>query len=255
MSGPIPTEPAARRIWRKARTIVRAWVQVFGAVPTRHAVIRAMSVAEFETRMGDAGHTANDRSWAGEHNWGAAQKRSLTKEEHATLVAHGVSPAGGEDAVFAARRLLRAGPDEALHRDFSPRFGWYFVWFWSFPTEEQAAAKFVEVLVKDRPSVAAIIDSATPEQLAAAMYASHYYEGTDPDPAKDVAAYARNIAATGATIEAALAGWDPASAPDVPSDLPQPAPDPGPIARRTSPASALFALGSVLTMAIAWRSR
>ena len=213
-----------------------------------------MSVAQYETRLGEAGHLASDRSWAGEHNWGAVQKRSLTSAEAATLAAHGVIASGGEDAVFAARRLLRAGPNEALHRDSSPRRGWYFVWFWSFATDEQAAAKFVEVLVKQRPSVAASIDTATPEQLAAVLYASHYYEGTDADPAKDVATYASKITATGATIAAALTGWDAASAPDVPGD--EPRPGAGPIARRGgSAAHAFFALGSALALAIAWRSR
>jgi hypothetical protein len=244
----LPTDPAVRRIWRKGKTAVDAWRRVIGAVPSKHAVIRAMSVAEFETRMGDAGHSSGDRSWLGEFNWGAVQKRALTPEESANLRAHGVSPGGGEDAVFAARRLLHAGKDEALHRDSSPRTGWYFVWFWAFKSELEAASKFLEVLVKNRPNVAAIIDTASAGELAAAMYASHYYEGRHEDPAQNIADYAQAIASTGGRIEAALADWTPATAPRIPSD------DPSPATARRWGAGVVVGLGLLGAVAIAaWR--
>ena len=78
-----PTKIA--RYVNKANIVTAAWRGLFSAVPTKHAVILAMAVAEFETHLGDAGG-----SWKGEHNWGAVHKRSLTQAEAATLSSHSI---------------------------------------------------------------------------------------------------------------------------------------------------------------------
>src|SRR6201992_3098470 len=106
----------------KAATVAAAWTRALTEPPTRHALILAMAVADFETRLGDAGGT-----WRGEHNWGAIHKRGVTSEELAVLLGHGIHPTGDE-ALRAARRLLTPGPNEALHIDKN-HIGSYFVWF------------------------------------------------------------------------------------------------------------------------------
>ena len=104
------------------------------------------------------------------------------------------------------------GADEVLAQDTSPGGGPYFTWFWSFANDVDAAKKFLEVLVKVRPGVRSIIDQATPEELARAMFASRYFEGFHAnDPEANIRDYARNITATGKAIEAALGAGGVAS--------------------------------------------
>jgi hypothetical protein len=206
------------RFEEKARILSSAWQSLFGVLPSFVAMVNAMSVAEFETRMGDA--------WPGENNWGAVMKRGLTKDEAALLRQNGVSAAGGADAVAKARTLLIAGPNEALHRDSSPEFGPYFAWFWSFETPEQAAKKFLDVLVRARPGVRKIIDHATPDELARAMYESFYYAGFHKDdPEANVRDYARGIRRTRAAIEAALRDLAPPPPPPAVIASAMPPPD------------------------------
>ena len=96
---------------------------------------------------------------------------------------------------------------ETLALDTSPVIGPYFTWFWSFSDDVDAAKKFLEVLVLQRPGVRAILDSAGPDELARAMFESRYYEGFHKkDPEANIRDYARMIGATGALIEAALGG-------------------------------------------------
>jgi hypothetical protein len=52
-----PTKIA--RYVNKANIVTAAWRALFGAVPTKHSVILAMAVAEFETHLGDAGAHAS----------------------------------------------------------------------------------------------------------------------------------------------------------------------------------------------------
>ncbi len=203
---------AIARYVNKANVVTAAWRALFGTVPTKHAVVLAMAVAEFETHLGDAGGT-----WRGEHNWGAVHKRSLTQAEATALAARGIAPTGGDAAVLSARAILPpTAPDEALHIDDSPS-GKYFVWFWAFPTHVAAAKKYLTTLVANRPGVRSVIDTGTADDVASAMYASKYYSGVHKgDDAANIADYARNVSAKALAIESALslAGWDPARAGD-----------------------------------------
>jgi hypothetical protein len=197
------------RYVNKANVVTAAWRSLFNVVPSRPAVILAMAVAEFETHLGDAGGT-----WKGEHNWGAVHKRGLTSAESSALSSHGISPNGGEASVKAARAILApTAPDEALHIDDSPH-GKYFVWFYAFPSDVEAAKKFLTTLIANRPVVRSVIDQGTAADVARAMYDSKYYTGVHKDAASNVADYAKNVAAKASTIESALslAGWNPGHA-------------------------------------------
>jgi hypothetical protein len=226
------------RYRRKAGVVVAAWQQKLGEAPTRHALILAMAVADFETRLGDAGGT-----WRGEHNWGAIHRRALTAAESSILLGHGVYPTG-DDALRTARGLLTAGANEALHIDKSD-VGPYFAWFWAFGTDTDGAAKYLEVLVRNRPNVRAVIDTASPTELAAAMYASRYFQGTSTDPRENIRAYAARIEDYAARVETALMGWPPALPTTAPSSEP-------PVASKRNNAGwwlagiALVGLGTVL---------
>jgi hypothetical protein len=206
------------RYQSKAAVVAAAWQQTLGEAPTRHALILAMAVADFETRLGDAGGT-----WRGEHNWGAIKKRPLTSDELAILLGHGIY-ATGDDALRTARGLLTAGAHEALHID-SNRVGPYFAWFWAFDNDVDGAARFLDVLVHRRPTVRAIIDTASPTELAAAMYASRYFEGTSKDPRENIRAYAARIEDFASRVETALVGWPTAPPIAIPPIVP-PAPRP-----------------------------
>jgi len=229
------TSAAAQRIRTKAGALVTAWRRVLGEAPSAHALVLVLSVAELETRMGDA--------WGpGERNWGGTQKRPLSPAERGILATNAITADAGDEAVRRARALLTPGPNEVLHRDYSPRHGWYFVWFWSFPNDVDAAAKFLEVLVIRRPSVRAILDRATPTELAAAMYATRYYEGHHAgDAAANIADYAAALERVRGPIAQALEGA-----------LPSPTPSPG--ASSSSSRGALGLLG-LLGLVAAWRAR
>jgi hypothetical protein len=175
-----------------------AWRALFGAEPAPLALLNALAVAELETGAGD------HPRWLTSRNWGALQKRKLSASERASLEAHGIR-AADPGALAAARALLPAGADEELHRDSSPTSGPYFAWYWAFPDEVSAARKFLSVLVANRPGVRAIIDRASPEDLARAMYASRYFEGYSKDPETNVRQYAAAIASQRKTL-AELAG-------------------------------------------------
>ena len=222
------TAAQIERYQRKARAVVEAWTALFGAPPSMRAVVRVMCVAEFETHLGDA-----RGSWAGEHNWGAIHKRSLTQAERGALDAHGISADGGENALTAARALLPpTAKDEALHIDSAPSRGRYFVWFWAFPSDAAAARKFLQILLAQRPAVRAVLERADIADLARAMYETHYYEGLSTDPEANIRAYAARLAELEPAIVAALSV--PVS-PVVPASLPGSASRPSPSPFRGSP--------------------
>jgi hypothetical protein len=195
------TPDQTARYRSKAATCAAAWQQTLGEAPTRHALILAMAVADLETGLG------NIRG----HNWGSVHKRTLNEAEASILLGHGLYPTGN-DALAAARGLLAStqAADELLIIDASP-IGPYFVWIWSFTSDLDAASKFLSILVGNRPPVRAILDTATPAALSAAMYGTHYYEGTSKNPADNIRAYSRRIEACSARIESALRGWPESS--------------------------------------------
>ncbi len=227
------TAAATTRYQQKATALAAAWAVVFPGQPlTETALVLLLAVAELETNLGD---------WDRSHNWGGIMKRTLTAAEQATLTAAGITPSYANLAT--ARAALPAGPNEILRVDSAPApRGAYFVWSWAFPSDVAGATKFVQVLVLQRPPVEAILATATPDTLAAAMYATHYYEGNSTTPAANVSAYAANIAKHATAIGTALGGWSPGPAkPPAPSPAPNSGPGPG-------GTIAVFALLAFLTL-------
>lgn len=233
------------RFQDKAETLVTAWQSLFGSAPSFVAMVNAMAVAELETRMGDA--------WPGENNWGAVIKRGLSASESETLRANGIAPSGGGPALAAARALLVPGANESLHRDSSPGRGPFFAWFWSFPTAAQAARKFIEVLVGGRSGVRSIIDHASPDELARAMFEAHYYEGFHKDdPEANIRDYATAVRRARGAIEAGLR----ASSPHAPPASPPVGPSPSAGGQGSSGfAGAGFAALAVLGVIVVTRGR
>jgi len=173
--------PSETRWVEKATAYAKAWQDVFpGDVTSTWAVALALAVAQHETWCGDA--------WAGEHNWGGVQLGGLNQAEQACLGTAGITPtpqnlATARQALFTAGLTRQGG---ALHIDSSPTpqgKRYYFAWFAEFPDDEQGAAYFIKVIAKNRPSCAAVLKQALGAwradslALAAAMYATHYYEG------------------------------------------------------------------------------
>ncbi len=182
------TPDSITRYQSKGHVVLSAWRSLLGDTPSIRALARVMAIAEFESRLGDA------RGWANEHNWGAIKKRGLSALEDATLRGHGITPDGSDAAVVAARALLHGAPDEALHTDRSPGKGPHFAWFWSFASDADAARKFLQVLLLQRPHVRAALDNQDVTDVARAMFVSHYYEGdSTDDPEANIRAYAAHV--------------------------------------------------------------
>lgn len=184
---------------QKAAALAAGWRDRFGVEPSTATVALALSVAQHETRCGDA--------WPGEHNWGAVQRRSLNTFERGSLSAIKPHPdnvgqarakldADGwlADPICRAcgepRRVLPPATScdkcngtefverGALHVDSSPGKGYYWVYFWRFVDDAAGANFFVKILAADRASCRAVLETGgTPHALARAMYMTRYYEG------------------------------------------------------------------------------
>ncbi len=239
------------RYQRKAHAVIDAWGSLFGASPTMRALVRVMCVAEFETHLGDA------RGWEGEHNWGAITKRTLSPIERSTLAEHGISAEGGDAAMVAARALLPAAANEALHIDRSPGKGHHFAWFWAFPSDASAARKFLQVLLMQRPSVRSVLEHDDIAEMARAMYETHYFEGDSVNDADaNVRAYARRIGELEPVIAAALsspvctrcAASPPERSPGSPAPAPPPVAYPPRYASRSGTAGMHVFLGAIVLL-------
>jgi hypothetical protein len=195
----------------KAAIAAQAWLALFGKPISLNALTLVLAVGDLETGLGNVPG----------HNWGSVHKRTLTPDEHAILEAHSLLPSAANLA--EARTLLAPGPSEMLFVDTGPD-GAYFVWLWAFPDDLSAATKFLQVLVQQRAGVRAILDTATPLQLAAAMYDSKYFTGNSTDAQTNVNAYAALIAKHAQAIAPVLSGAPqvaPSSPPSSPVALPK----------------------------------
>ena len=152
----------------KASAYVSGYRKTLGVSPSKHNVISALCVAEFETKCGDAGGG----------NWGGTTAAQLTADERARLSAANLS-ASNPDDLEAARNLLGVHPGKILGQDSDPRAGWYWIWFYHPNSPADGAAYFARVLVAQRPACKEILedDNGTIDQLARAMYASNYFSG------------------------------------------------------------------------------
>lgn len=203
--------------WRqKAQAFIDGWNIVAGKQPSIHTTILGLSVAELETRCGDA--------WPSEYNWGAVQKRKLSDIEKQFLKDRGI-PIGPATVTQARDALHSAGYDddtEALHVDSSPGRGYYFVYFWAFDNDVHGAEFFIRTLAIARPECRKILesDAGSEADLARAMYDSHYYEGFHKsDPISNIEDYAKGLSGITPSIRSALSGWVPAvskASPNVP---------------------------------------
>lgn len=234
------TPAQIERYQRKAQAVIDAWGALFGASPTMRALARVMSVAEFESHLGDA------RGWNGEHNWGAITKRPLSAIERAALDARGISAEGGDTTLAAARSVLPAASDEALHIDRSPGRGHHFAWFWSFASDAEAAKKFLQVLVVQRPSVRAVLESDDLGAIARAMYETHYYEGDFTDAEANIRAYTARLAEHEPVISAALVAASPVMPPAVDDGTPSAWASAPRYAARTGAAGAHLFFGAIV---------
>jgi hypothetical protein len=152
----------------KADAYVAGYLRTLNVTPSKHNVTSALCVAELETRCGDA-------CWG---NWGGTTAEQLAPDERARLSAANLSPSNPDD-LLAAQNLLGPQPHKVLGQDSDPRAGWYWIWFYLPSTPADGAAYFVKVLVVQRPACKTILedDNGTLDQLARAMYNSHYYSG------------------------------------------------------------------------------
>jgi hypothetical protein len=219
------------RMIGKADALVRAYVARYGRRPTTHAVVCILSVAELETGCGD---------FKGSHNWGQIQRRQLTADERA-LVDRGELPPPRDD-----REILSWDTSPKRRADGSTEQHPYPVWLRRWPDDQAGAADLLSVLLDARPSIGSRIDTITIPELAAAMYATRYYEGSHARSEPNAAAL--NAAAYGnglthrlrSLVEPGLTGWHPdqtviePTAPGTPSTVlraapprpPAPAPPP-----------------------------
>lgn len=174
--------------WQSKAASYRAgWREVFGVDPTDANTALGLSVAEHETRCGDA--------WPGEFNWGAVQVSAAEwggpdfAKERVVLGQCELPKSIAEikHAVADARAALDAAGLKwnGLHVDTSPRLrsasnpiGAYWIFFRVFDDDAAGAAHFIKTLAKARTSCRAVLErGGTGYELAGAMYASKYFEG------------------------------------------------------------------------------
>lgn len=223
-----PVYETPPRWYLKANAYAAAWSARIKGTPSTSNVTLGLAIAQHETWCGDA--------WTNEHNWGAVQKRGLNEAERAALQSAGIAP--NPKNVQAARVALQAAGivpfNEALHVDSSPNAGWYFVYFWAFPTDTEGAAMFIHVLAEQRPACKLLLESSDASgneyAMAFAMYRSHYFEGfRDPHQPGgqdgNIEDYASAIIGLRPGIARSLANWSPGAVAPTSPIVPVP-PDP-----------------------------
>lgn len=182
------------RYEHKAEVVKTYWNSVMGGPPPcKQAVLLVMCVAEHESRLGDLKNFG--------FNWGACTIRGLTQADR--------------DAIAAG--TLKVGDIQnggILYGDSSFQAGKYLTWFAAFPDADSGAGYFLKVLVKTRPTIAALLKNpeATPRQLAELMYAGHYFLGvhnpaTPAGKEANIKDYAGALEKLYGPISAGLAGW------------------------------------------------
>lgn len=142
-------------VW--ARSIVdQAWTRVFGKKPTAAArqIVQAIGLHE-----GGYGLATKPAYWAGSNNWGGVQ---ATKPN--------------PDGTCPVNSVL--GEDYDSKGDAK-----YAVCFRTYPTALDGAIGLVQQL-KARPGVIAVIDKGSADEVAQAMYRSHYFGGFHPTRGK-----------------------------------------------------------------------
>lgn len=227
------------RWYTKANAYAAAWRGIFGADPIKNAVVLGLSVAEHETRCGD--------DWAGENNWGAVQDREPTADELDAVSGIPPHPSNVEEAraAIAVHGYRTAG----FHADYTPRkpAHYYWVYFATFATEAEGAARCVHVLAEQRPTCRNVLMDplGSEHALAERMRATGYYEGfrnpkgtyeyrdgawhevQPSDPAQgprragndlNIDDYAGALSKLTPGIRAALAQWTPGAQPPVAPD-------------------------------------
>ncbi len=153
----------------KADIFSAAYVQVFKALPTKQGVLLALAVAEWETGCGDRLHG----------NWGGTISGQVSDADRAILQAAGVSPGNPQDLV-KAQSLLIPPTHAVLGTDTSAQSGPYWIWWYMPATPVDGAIYFVRVLIQQRPTCSSVLadPNGTLDELARAMYATHYFLGT-----------------------------------------------------------------------------
>jgi len=202
----------------KADIFASAYVEVFKTLPSKHAVLFALAVAEWETGCGDRLHG----------NWGGTISGQLSASDRAVLLAAGVSPSIPAD-LAKAQSLLTPPPHAVLGTDTSAQSGPYWIWWYLPATPVDGAVYFVNVLVKQRPTCAVVLadPNGTLDELVRAMYATHYFLGTFNPHADQVTYAGKTMTGDEANIEsyrdhllvlepgivASLSSWQPGMPP------------------------------------------
>lgn len=189
------SDPTARWL-TKANVYAAAYEHVFSKFPSKHHVLFALAVAQLETQCGDLL----------DGNWGGTTSGHLNAEELSVLANAGLSPDNADD--IAKAQAIVSRPSAVLERDADSR-GWYWIFFFRPATPVIGAEYFVKILVQQRAACAAILDddNATFDELARAMYLSHYFSGVSKDPETNINAYSDRLQAIEPGIVAALNSW------------------------------------------------
>jgi hypothetical protein len=227
-ASPVTLLTTMRRWYDKANSLAAGWKLEFQADPPKNAVILALSIAQLESKCGDI--------WPMAHNWGCLQQRVPNIAERKVLMDAGLVPLtenipAGQAALAAAVAAGKVAPNTEgiLWVDSSPTDGYYWVFFRTFPSDAEAAERFVHVLATDRPACKHALESVagSEQEVATCMYMSGYYQGMHkPDTAEgrqaNINSYASAMRSWTPSIRNALTSWYPGA--QAPSNFPDPDP-------------------------------
>ncbi|HKQ69538.1 MAG TPA: hypothetical protein VJT73_09370 [Polyangiaceae bacterium] len=174
---PVPNVASSSDHARARAILLVAFRQVMKREPTTVEIQGIQAVALHETGYGKLGR------FPGSHNWGSVQ---IPGTWGATEC-----PAGG--LLWQDSHPRPDGTDVVQS-----------VCFRSYPDDVAGATDLVRNLTKARPKTLAALGTGDADQIAAAMYAEHYYEGHGKTAADRVAGYAKGIARRAAEIAPSL---------------------------------------------------
>jgi hypothetical protein len=201
---PVPNVQSASDHVRARAVLLAAFRQVMKREPTAIEIQAVQAIALHETGYGKLA------AFPGSHNWGGVQI----------------------PGTWGASECPEAG---LLWKDSHPKPDGtdvvQSVCFRSYPDDVTGAIDLVRNVTKARPKTLAALATGDADQIAAAMYAEHYYEGHGKTPAERVAGYAKGLARRAAEIAPSLG--EPVAVLRTPSSV---VPAPGErVARRPAP--------------------
>jgi hypothetical protein len=197
----------------QARPIILSALEAEGESTDPRTVYAVQALARFDGGYGNFRSPPHGPEGPTSNNWGAVQ--------HPDLMAHVIwrNCTNPDRSSAEVKALLNEVPPPSPNptewffaSDFLPGKGWFWGPYRAYPNPVDGARHVVR-LMRDKGVLDVARKKGTWLDISRRLYDTHYYTGTSTNAEKEILAYARNLAASGAAIAEQLGeqepiGWD-----------------------------------------------